>query len=90
MSLYVAAYDVSADWARDRVAQVLIEYGQRLQRSVFMVWVEPEELPELRQALGALLSKTDRFDLLPVDNAPQRSRWSWQRPIDEFSSVILA
>jgi CRISPR-associated endonuclease Cas2 len=89
MSLFVAAYDISSDFARDRVAQVLLEYGQRLQDSVFLIWIEPEELPTLRRELGALLARQDRFDLLPVDEAPHRSRWSWQRPPDAFCPVIM-
>ena len=89
MSLYVAAYDVSSDFARDNVARVLLDRGQRLQRSVFLIWMEPEEIAVLRGEVGVYLARQDRFDLIPVDEAPTRSRWSWQRPPESFSPVIL-
>jgi CRISPR-associated protein Cas2 len=90
MSQYIAAYDVSSDQARDKVARMLTEYGQRLQWSVFLVWIEPDELPDLRRELGTVLARDDRFDLLPIDGAATRQRWCWQRPPDSFTPVILA
>lgn len=89
MSLYVAAYDVSSDFAREKVARLLIGHGQRLQRSVFLIWIEPDELPVLRREVGVLLDRHDHFDLIPVDEAPSRSRWCWQRSPETFSPVIL-
>ena len=89
MSLYVAAYDISSDFAREHVANVLAGYGQRLQRSVFLLSVEPDELGTLRREVGVLLARTDAFDLIPVDEAPSRNRWSWQRPPEGFSPVLL-
>ena len=44
MSLYVATYDISDDRRRTQVSRVLLQYGTRLQRSVFEVWLEPAEL----------------------------------------------
>ncbi len=89
MSLYVAAYDVANDRRRERVARVLNRFGERVQFSVFLVWADSEELPELRREIGVHLGKEDRFDLIPVDVRGKRSRWSWQRPPDEFAPVIL-
>ena len=67
MSLYVAAYDVTRNSRRARVAEILLEYGRRVQRSVFEIDVEPEDLDELRFRVGVLLAKTDAFDLFPID-----------------------
>jgi CRISPR-associated protein Cas2 len=80
MSLYVAAYDVSRNGRRRRVAAILGRYGRRVQRSVFEIRVEPEELPHLRRRIGAVLGKHDAFDLFPVDLRDPRRRLRWQRP----------
>lgn len=89
MSQYVAAYDVSNDRQRDRVARVLSGYGERIQRSVFVVWLDPGDLPELRREVGALLATKDKFDLFPVDERPNRSRITWQRRAELSEPVIV-
>ncbi len=89
MSLYVATYDISDDSRRTRVAQVLLQYGSRLQRSVFEVWLEPAELDEFRREVGILLATEDDFVLLPVDERGTRATYSWQRPLQRFDAVVL-
>ena len=89
MPLYIAAYDISLDNQRERVARVLNRYGDRLQRSVFEVWLDPEDLPELRREIGALLSKSDAFELIPVDERPNRKRLRWQRPFEQRGPVVV-
>lgn len=89
MSLYVAAYDVSEDARRRRVARVLLSFGVRVQRSVFEVWLEPHEVPELRRRVGAVLARSDEFDLFPIDERGSRTRVSWQRPPASWAPVIL-
>lgn len=78
MSHYVAAYDISDSRHRERVARILTRYGQRVQRSVFQVWVEPEELPRLRREVGAYLAMDDAFDLFPLDCRDPCRRICWQ------------
>jgi CRISPR-associated endonuclease Cas2 len=89
MSLYLAAYDIHDDWRREQVARVLLRYGERVQRSVFLIWVDPDQVPDLRRALGSRLSTEDRCDLFPVDERGSRKRWSWQRPPVTWAPVIL-
>ncbi len=89
MSQYVAAYDVSDDQRRRAVAAVLSSYGQRIQQSVFEIWLEPPELPELRRSIGPLLAVTDAFDLVPIDNRGTRPRYRWQRPVETQKAVLL-
>jgi CRISPR-associated protein Cas2 len=79
MSLYIAAYDIEDQRRRTRVARALIHYGQRIQESVFEVWIDPDDMSEFRCEVGALLSKADCFDLYPIDQRPDRPRLSWQR-----------
>lgn len=90
MSLYVAAYDISRDSRRIRVAEILREYGRRVQRSVFEIEVEPEELDELRFRVGLLLANTDAFDLFPIDRRFPKRRISWQRdPVAEDPVIVV-
>lgn len=89
MSVYIAAYDIANHSSRRRVALVLQDYGHRLQRSVFKVWIEPQELPVLRRRLGALLGKTDDFDLFPLDTRDPKRRIRWQRLPEGWQPVCL-
>lgn len=89
MSRYIATYDIAGDPQRAAAASVLLKYGERLQKSVFEVWLEPEDLPLLRCDLGALLDRQDAFELIPIDQSPNRSRWRWGEPLDEFSPVVV-
>jgi CRISPR-associated endonuclease Cas2 len=79
MSRYAVCYDISHTGQRTKVARILLEYGRRLQYSVFEVWLDPEDLPELRRRIGPLLAKTDRFDIIPIDGRRPEHRYSWQR-----------
>lgn len=90
MSLYVAAYDIGHNGRRASVARVLLGYGERVQKSVFEVWLEPEELGDLRREVGVYLDQQDRFDLFPIDERGSRKRVSWQREPSLRDPVILA
>ena len=90
MSLYVAAYDISHNGRRASVARVLLSYGERIQKSVFEVWLDPDEIGDFRREVGVYLSVHDRFDLFPVDQRPARRRVSWQRTPNVRKAVILA
>jgi CRISPR-associated protein Cas2 len=54
---WVIAYDIESDSVRERVAQVLLGCGERVQFSVFECNFEPDELPmllaRLQRELGA-------------------------------------
>lgn len=90
MSLYVAAYGIVRDSRRARVAEILLEYGRRVQRSVFEIEAEPEELDELKFRVVLLLAKTDRFDLFPIDRRYPKRRISWQRsPVPDDPVIVI-
>jgi CRISPR-associated protein Cas2 len=89
MSHYVAAYDISHPGRRSRVARVLLAYGRRVQRSVYEIQLEPEDLPELQRLVGMHLRRADLFDLYPVDRRDPRRRVRWQRPPVLRESVVL-
>ena len=89
MSRYVAAYDISSDLQRTAAAKVLLRYGDRLQKSLFEIWLDPDDLPTIRRELGPLLNRGDSFELIPIDLSPQRSRWRWGEPIETFEAVVV-
>ena len=55
---WVIAYDIESDTVRERVAQVLLGAGERVQFSVFECRFEPEELPMLLARLQRELGET--------------------------------
>lgn len=87
MSRFIAAYDIADDNQRLAVARVLLKYGERIQRSVFELWLDPEDVPPLRCELGMLLDEADHFELIPIDQSPDRSRWSWREATENFAAV---
>jgi CRISPR-associated protein Cas2 len=90
MSRYIATYDITDDQQRLRVARVLDRYGMRLQLSVFEVWLDSDELVDLRRQVGPLLSDQDEFEIIPIDVAPNRQRWRWGgQSRDDFSAVVV-
>lgn len=89
MSRFIAAYDISDDGQRTRVARVLDRYGMRLQWSVFEVWLDPDELVDLRRQVGPLLSQRDQFELIPIDVSPNRSRWRWGEAGESYEAVVV-
>jgi CRISPR-associated endonuclease Cas2 len=88
MSLWVAAYDMAEDGARARLARVLARHGQRVQASVFVISIEPEQLGPLRLEVGSLLGAEDRFDLYPIDERGNRAHWRWREAIDDYEAVV--
>lgn len=89
MSWYVAAYDMDHPGRRLQVAKVLSQYGHRVQRSVFEVWIETQELREVRRRVGSLLSAEDSFDLFPIDVREPGKRIRWQESPDVHDAVTL-
>ena len=87
MSRYIATYDITANDQRLRASRVLERFGVRLQRSVFEVWLDTDELAELRRLVGPLLAVDDEFEIIPIDAATNRSRWRWGDEGERFDSV---
>ncbi len=59
--LYVTAYDISSDALRERMAGVLLDYGSRIQESVFECSLAEAELAEMLERLRTVpLAATDK------------------------------
>lgn len=51
----VIAYDISEDRRRSRASATLQQWGDRVQRSVFVCTVEPDRLTWLKKTLGEII-----------------------------------
>lgn len=59
--LHVIAYDVSDDGRRTRLASLLLDYGDRVQKSVFEAKLTREELKALLARAAKYLEEDDRL-----------------------------
>lgn len=71
---YVVAYDISNDRARRRVAELLAEWGVRLQQSVFEVDLHGDELRSVRTAVARHLGPGDIIQFFPQCSRCRRQR----------------
>ncbi len=56
---YVVAYDISDDRIRDRMAEALAGFGQRVQESVFECQLDPGDVPALRRVVVETLERPE-------------------------------
>lgn len=59
MDCYLVTYDIPHDGRRLKIATLLEGYGQRVQFSVFEIWVTAAMQRELEQALKKLIDEED-------------------------------
>ena len=57
--LYVISYDIADDRRRSRVAQALLDYGSRIQESVFVAHLDDELHGRMMTRLGKLISEME-------------------------------
>lgn len=88
---YIVCYDISSNKRRYRVSKHLQTYGQRVQRSVFEIYIRRErDLTSLIKKLKKLMQDDDRicFYHFP-ENARQRSKSLNNQKIAYFPSSII-
>lgn len=89
MAIYVIAYDIVEDRRREKLARVLLRFGQRIQKSVFTAVLDDDQHRELRRELGSLLRIEDALEMFPVDTR-DAARWvSWCAE-PSFQAAVLA
>ena len=79
---YLVSYDVKDDRRRARIAKVLLDYGDRVQYSVFCCQLNARERVCLRRALGEQLHRDDDQALI-LDAGPVEG----QQPAPEVEYV---
>ena len=63
----LVCYDISRDTSRARVAAYLQQWGDRIQRSVFVCVLAPEDLTEMVSRIEEMIDPaTDAVHLLPT------------------------
>ena len=63
---YVIAYDVAKDKQRTRISELLLGYGERVQKSVFEADLKKEEVQEILQRTSNLIEPGDSVRLYPM------------------------
>ena len=66
---FIVSYDISDDKRRDRVAKALVNYGDRMQYSVFCCQLNPRERVQMEQKLKDRLHQ-EADQVLIVDAGP--------------------
>ena len=64
--LWMVSYDIEDDRIRRRVHNLLKNYGERVQYSVFECWLQPEQQETLRKRLQAEIDTTDSLRWYPL------------------------
>ena len=65
--LYIVCYDIADERRRARVAGTLLDFGRRLEESVFAVNLDEELTAKMKQRLERLIEETeDTLHLFPL------------------------
>ncbi len=59
MNFFLVTYDISEDKRRNKTANILQDYGQRVQYSVFEVWLSASHETELRARLAKVIVEAE-------------------------------
>ena len=62
---YMIAYDITDDANRTRLSKLLLDYGERVQKSVFEADLDAEEVKEILKRAVNYLSGSDSLRLYP-------------------------
>ena len=62
---YIIAYDVTDDAHRTRLSKLLLDYGERVQKSVFEADLEAEDVKEILKRAANYLAQGDSLRFYP-------------------------
>ena len=62
---YIIAYDISDDSNRTRLSNLLLDFGERVQKSVFEADLDAEDVKEILNRAANYLASGDSFRLYP-------------------------
>jgi CRISPR-associated protein Cas2 len=69
MGYVVISYDISDDRTRNKVANLLLDYGRRVQYSVFECLVDTKTLDKIIALLKPFVEGTDSIRVYPICGA---------------------
>ncbi len=91
MRVYLACFDIEDDRQRRKLGDLLLTYGDRVQRSVFEITLKDEtELNALRRRCQQYVTAGDslRFYWLNKDSR-RKSQDVWGEPIAVFPAAVI-
>jgi len=91
MNLYLACFDIEEDKARRKIGNILLEYGERVQYSVFEISVKNHTtLDKIERRCSSLLEPGDRlyFYYLPKI-ARDKSHDVWGNRLAQYPQAII-
>lgn len=78
MRLYIVTYDIPCDKRRNKIANLLEGYGQRVQLSVFECFLNPSKYEELKQRLKRVVNlEEDSIRFYPLSSRTLRDVELW-------------
>jgi len=63
---YLLSYDITDDKNRQRLSNLLLDYGDRMQKSVFEADLDADELAVILRKAESLIDKEDSFRVYPL------------------------
>lgn len=74
---YVICYDIADDRRRYRVAALLMDFGTRVQESVFVAHLEDELVERMKERLGrAVEAEQDKVHVFEVCAGCEKRQWT--------------
>lgn len=61
--MYIVSYDVSSDRLRNKIVKVLLNYGQRVQYSVFECEIPRKSFEQMYQKLAVLMAASEEGNI---------------------------
>ena len=81
---YVLTYDIEDDRQRTKLANLLLDYGDRVQKSVFEADLTRDDLEELLEKAGEYVNDDDSFLAYPLCKNCNQEAKSLGRPRDLY------
>ena len=66
---YLVSYDITDDRSRQRIADLLLDYGDRIQKSVFEADLDADDLATILRKAEPLIAEEDSFRIYPLCKA---------------------
>ncbi|MBC8213777.1 MAG: CRISPR-associated endonuclease Cas2 [Candidatus Marinimicrobia bacterium] len=66
---YIAVYDIISDRVRQKIVKELNRWGNRVQKSVFEIFIYPRDLEKMKKRIQPYLENNDSFRLYLKDRS---------------------
>ncbi len=89
--LHIIAYDITEDSPRTKLAKFLLDFGDRVQHSVFEADLEPEDVERILARAETLIEPTDSVRIYPLcaDCAEKVRTLGRKGPVDLADLTIV-